>query len=665
MSLSDIRSAISAELDATPEYYDFKVQHSERDGALWRVTVQPGAVFAEGEYTKVVLDDSFDGSMAWWAGPPKGSADVLTVISEEDQLILRSATSHPPTLGEFIRLYPPRYLQALANGWRDTEWAHLAINCLKDLSDPSKISTNPLSGHSFRWLRQAQRRALRLINHSSSYLWGPPGTGKTTSIGVILADYLHVNPRARVLLLSTTNHAVDQVTVAVDSALEKAARATLRQSIKRIGTRFSAGHYAGREHLLPVIDRELIKKLAQAEAERPPSTDVTAYSTWADRVEHLRSELRSKSLEVLRGVRLASMTTTRAFFTLQELRELPKYDLVVFDEASQVGLAQALLLMPLGRSRLFAGDPRQLSPVVRSTARNAQEWLARSPFSHMPKTGSSVCLLDEQSRMAEPICNLISQLFYDGELRVAGDVSQNTEWYRSRTIPIGEFPGHQHVCVAHIKEEGIWSRAYSGPIRFSSSTWISELLENAIHENQIQPYDVIILTPFRAQRALLRRHLSERGIGKIRVSTVHRAQGSEAKVVVFDPVTGSDKFLLTAEAKRLINVAISRAQGKLILPLSEGDLENPIFAQIVQRERLSADTRGVNAIEDLLGRADFPSCAVGTKVAIGKHTGEVHRVSTDRKTLFMINQATGLEQAFDLTLLREKYRKLGSENQGK
>ncbi|MFW9622231.1 MAG: ATP-binding domain-containing protein, partial [Macromonas sp.] len=152
---------------------------------------------------------------------------------------------------------------------------------------------------------------------------------------------------------------------------------------------------------------------------------------------------------------------------------------------------------------------------------------------------------------------------------------------------------------------------------------------------------------------------------KIRVSTVHRAQGSEAKVVVFDPVTGSDKFLLTAEAKRLINVAISRAQGKLILPLSEGDLENPIFAQIVQRERLSADTRGVNAIEDLLGRADFPSCAVGTKVAIGKHTGEVHRVSTDRKTLFMINQATGLEQAFDLTFLREKYRKLGSENQEK
>ena len=62
MSISDIRSAISAELDATPEYYAFKVQRSERDGQLWRVTVKPGSAFADGNYMQVVLDDSFDGA---------------------------------------------------------------------------------------------------------------------------------------------------------------------------------------------------------------------------------------------------------------------------------------------------------------------------------------------------------------------------------------------------------------------------------------------------------------------------------------------------------------------------------------------------------------------------------------------------------------------------
>ena len=71
------------------------------------------------------------------------------------------------------------------------------------------------------------------MQYSSSFLYGPPGTGKTTTLGVLLAEYLHLNPRARVLLLSTTNHAVDQATVAVDKALEQSKREALRKTIKR------------------------------------------------------------------------------------------------------------------------------------------------------------------------------------------------------------------------------------------------------------------------------------------------------------------------------------------------------------------------------------------------------------------------------------------------
>lgn len=365
MTIHDIRSAIGAELEATPEYYDFKVQETKREANLWRVTVKPGAVHTDGGYSRVVLDDSFDGASAWWAGPPKGAASVLTVIPEDDQIILKEATARLPAADHLIRLYPPRYLQALAECWRDTDWARSAFACLQDLSAPSEVETNPLSGHGFRWLRRAQRRALKLVGYSSSFLWGPPGTGKTTAVGVILAEYLHVNPRGRVLLLSTTNHAVDQATVAVDKALEQSNRQALRGTVKRLGSRFVASHYVGREHLLPVLDRDLIGRLAKAEAERPPTTDIEAYGAWAEKVERLRKEVRAQSLDMLRTARLASMTTTRAAFTLADLRELARFDLLVFDEASQVGLAHALALMPLGHVRLFAGDPQQLAPVVR------------------------------------------------------------------------------------------------------------------------------------------------------------------------------------------------------------------------------------------------------------------------------------------------------------
>ena len=652
MSISDIRSAISAELEATPEYYDFKVQRAERDGNLWRVTVQPGSAFAGGVYTQVVLDASFDGASAWWAGPPKGAASVLTVISEDDQIILKGATAQPPGADQLIRLYPPRYLQALAECWCDGDWAARAFACMQNLGSPKEIEANPLSGHSFRWLRRAQRRALKLVNYSSSFLWGPPGTGKTTLLGVILAEYLHVNPRARVLMLSTTNHAVDQATVAVDKALEQAKRETLRQTVKRVGTRFMASHYDGREHLLPVLDRDLIARLARAEADCPPITDIAAYSGWAERVDGLRRQVRAQSIEVLSKARLISMTTTRAAFTLADLRELPPFDLVVFDEASQVGLAHALAVMPLGRSRLFAGDPKQLSPVVRSPAKNPQRWLARSPFSEKPRSGPSVCLLDEQSRMVGPISDMVSHLFYEGELHVASDALKNADWLNARSLTFGNIGPADHVSLLAVAENGIWSQAYRGPIRYGSANLIAELLKVAANRGHASAKDVIVLTPFRAQRALLRQRLTAHGVRDIKVSTVHRAQGSEASVVIFDPTDGANSFLLTEEAKRLINVALSRAKAKIVLVLSPGDAVNPIFAQISNRVRLARDARPVTPIAELVFRPGFPGCVVGLRVAIARHVGEVSRISTDGSIIWMVNELTGGEQSFDTSVIR-------------
>ncbi|WP_237716052.1 AAA domain-containing protein, partial [Rubrivivax gelatinosus] len=209
-----------------------------------------------------------------------------------------------------------------------------------------------LTGAPFRWLRSAQRQALALPRWTSSFLWGPPGTGKTTTLGVLLAETLDAEPEARVLLLSTTNQAVDLATVAVDKALEKGRRERWREAVRRLGSRFNPALYAGREHLIPNADRVLLARLARAESERPSARDLEALEHWSRRVAELRAELRAASLAVLRASRLAAMTTARAVATLKTLRELadgaaPPFDLIVFDEASQVPLAQALALPAL------------------------------------------------------------------------------------------------------------------------------------------------------------------------------------------------------------------------------------------------------------------------------------------------------------------------------
>lgn len=651
MSILDIRSAISQELDATPAYYDFKVLESVLQDGLCRITIQPQAV-----YPKVVLDESLEDAEAWWPKPYKGSAKVLAVVAEEDQIILKGATSNPPVKNGLLRIYPPRYLDALLHCWLDSNWAALALERLQGLDSPVGVASNPLSGHAFRWLRRAQRQALKLVQYSSSFLYGPPGTGKTTTLGVLLAEFLHMNPRARVLLLSTTNHAVDQATVAVDKALEQSKREALRKVIKRLGSRFVASHYVGREHLLPTHDKKLIKQLAALQTLRPADTELSALSLWKEQVQALEQKLRSHSLEVLRQNRLACMTTTRAAFTLQDLRTLPTFDLVVFDEASQVGLAHAIALMPLGRSYLFAGDPQQLSPVVRSPATLVQRWMGSSPFSRKPHSGPSVCFLDEQSRMAEPICGLVSHLFYEGLLRVADGVKNDTKWQELRRREFAGIPLGVHVLTEEVSTEGAWSQTYSGPIRYESADRIGHLVAIAVQQDGWEPKDIVVLTPFRAQRALIRRRLREHGVNHVRVSTVHRAQGSEVLVVIFDPVEAANAFLLSDESKRLMNVAFSRAQAKLVLMYSPGDLVNPVIDQVIHRVRLQVGTRSVIQIEDLLHETDFPACALGKFIQIGKHIGEVCAISRDGALLTMRNANTGAEQTFQVNILEAKGR---------
>ncbi len=680
MSLADLRAALNAELAATPEFYDFKVLRSERDGALWRVTLEPGYVFAEGQppgqaAARSLLDDSLDGASAWWGAPVKGGASVLAVQAEDDQLVLQNASAPPPGPDFLIRLYPPRFLNAVADAWWDTPWAERALAALRDLARPRPADDGPaLTGEPFRWLRPAQRAALSLVQHSSAFLWGPPGTGKTTLLGVMLAEYLDRRPDARVLLLSTTNHAVDLATIAVDKALEKGRRETLRGSVQRLGTRFEAAAYAGREHLIPTDDHGLIARLARAEAARPSSRDAAGLKAWADRVAALREHLRALSLQVLRHCRLASMTTTRAAFTLKTLRELspdgtPPFDLLVFDEASQVSLAHALALMPLGRARLFAGDPQQLSPVLRSADRLAQRWLGRSAFAEMPRQGPSVALLDEQSRMAAPIGALVSDLFYDGALRVAADAQASPDWHAARRRPLGEIDADTHVQVQRLKTDGAWSATERGPVRRESADAIARTVAAALSRDDgnadgpgrpgagWQPHELIVLTPFRAQRALIRQRLRALGVPEtVKVSTVHRAQGSEAPVVLFDPADGAQPFLQTEEARRLVNVALSRAQAKVVVYLSPADAANPLLAPLLQRLRLAGDARAVVPLLDLARQPDFPTNALGQRVSAGRHSGEVSRISPDGQQFWLINERTGAEQLFDTGFWRARAR---------
>jgi hypothetical protein len=316
--------------------------------------------------------------------------------------------------------------------------------------------------------------------------------------------------------------------------------------------------------------------------------------------------------------------------------------------------------MPLGRARLFAGDPLQLSPVLRSTDRGARRWLGRSAFAEKPRQGASVALLDEQSRMAGPIGALVSELFYDGALRVAADAQASAAWLGARQRRLGEIAADTHVHVHRLQTDGAWSALERGPVRRESAEAIARTVLAALAEGPgggWQPHELIVLTPFRAQRALIRQQLRSHGVPEtVKVSTVHRAQGSEAPVVLFDPVDGAQPFLRTEEAQRLVNVALSRAQAKVVVYLSPADAANPLLAPIVQRLRLADDARIAVPLIELARLPDFPANALGRRVTAGRHTGEVSRLSLDGRQFWLTNERSGADQLIDADFWRARAR---------
>ncbi|MDQ2777030.1 MAG: AAA family ATPase [Acidobacteriota bacterium] len=54
----------------------------------------------------------------------------------------------------------------------------------------------------------------------ASYLWGPPGTGKTTTLGYLVAEYLQARKASRILLVSSTNVASDTALLSVDERVK-------------------------------------------------------------------------------------------------------------------------------------------------------------------------------------------------------------------------------------------------------------------------------------------------------------------------------------------------------------------------------------------------------------------------------------------------------------
>lgn len=250
------------------------------------------------------------------------------------------------------------------------------------------------------------------------------------------------------------------------------------------------------------------------------------------------------------------------------------YDYLVIDEAGQVSLADAVACSAAARNVVLLGDPLQLAQVSQGAHPTGTGLSVLQHALGEDETVDPACgvFLDVSYRMHPDICAFISHAVYDDRLHAAPDCANNAV----------EAPGLTGSGLRYMPVEHDANYRASSEEAAAIVAAVRELLQGTVTVGTQPPrpltqHDILVVSPYNAQRTRIRQYLEAAGLGEIRVGTVDKFQGQEAPVVFYSMATSSGATLprdleFLFEKNRL-NVAISRAQCMTVLVCSPRLLE--------------------------------------------------------------------------------------------
>ena len=416
-----------------------------------------------------------------------------------------------------------------------------------------------------------------------TYVWGPPGTGKSYTLARTAAN--HYLKGRKILILSHSNQAVDVL-------MNETADFLKRKKRFKAGGLLRYGNQANVEHTditasyllekeAPDLYRDkdnlfLAKKGLKTDLEDSYSSrDTDSLLEVEKELAQILEKIRKKEARLVKQAGILGTTLAKAASDQSVYGQ--EYDLVIVDEASMAYVPQAAFAASLGERVIICGDFMQLAPIAASRHPLVEEWLKEDIF-HKSGTALAVTstalpphlmLLKEQRRMHPEISSFTNRYIYRSLVGDHPDAASNREKIR-RMAP---FPGRAAI-LADTSGFGTRSRKEDSS-NSRINIWQLLLSFQAILEAYAGGSRSIgYMSPYKAQCGLMNVLLEDwfgpdRAGGSILSATVHRFQGSERDVMIFDTVDskGSDRpgMLLTGKGSdRLINVAVSRARGKFI-----------------------------------------------------------------------------------------------------
>ena len=246
---------------------------------------------------------------------------------------------------------------------------------------------------------------------------------------------------------------------------------------------------------------------------------------------------------------------------------------LIVDEASMAPLPY--VYWAASKSRKFisiVGDFLQLPPIAVSDGPMSRQWLARSIFDVLnintvekAHIHPLVTLLDTQYRMVPEIAEIPKSFFYDGRLKHGSN---------TKSKYLDDKVSHSPLVLVKTDRMNPWCSRLSTGGRFNLyNALVSTTLAKTIFDRGFTDKKIGIVTPYAAQARLINHIAKDWGLGNLHIGPIHRFQGGEEDVVIFDTVeaTGTqvapmlDGTRADSDADLLLNVAISRAESKFYL----------------------------------------------------------------------------------------------------
>jgi hypothetical protein len=430
---------------------------------------------------------------------------------------------------------------------------------------------------------------LRSKFNPATFIWGPPGTGKTYTLARVVAH--HYIRGKKILVMTHSNAAVDVLMLELaEYMMEKnkwrsgdilrygfSADPKIREYDDLLAARLVETSYPELETKIKKLEkeRERLKKILQLSTSE---VDSEKLANVEEQLKTLRTEIKDREAEFVNQASVIGVTLSKA--ALDPLIYEQQFDVVVVDEASMAYVPQIAFASSLGKRLIVCGDFMQLPPIAMAEHPLVNKWLKTDIFHaakivdviRSGKNHPHLFMLKEQRRMHPDISSFTNEFIYDKKVYDSPTVREKRQPITNK----GPFPKEAAVLIDLSRMGAYCLKEEASDSRFNLySALLSMQLILAGKHNEIQ--SIGFITPYKAQARLLSACIqdliphtaNESGERKVIAATVHKFQGSERDMIIFDTVDSFPQqrpsvLLTDDDSKRLINVAVTRARGKFI-----------------------------------------------------------------------------------------------------